>query len=309
MKNSHQKIIKIPMRSKPWVNRFTLYLYLPVSLFCLLASPLLRAQTLPLIGASRAPEIQKILDRKKLIVAIPELATPLFFERNANNELYGLEIENARAVGKELGVAVVFNTSATTFDEVPDLIAQGKADVAICDLSITLPRAMKIFYTQPYVVTNHALLVNRLWFAKQEAHYAAKHQEINAVDLLKEESHTIGLLQGSSYIYVAKNAFPKAILQTFPDVNTLFEAIKQNKIDIVLDDDFNLKLFLLKNPSIGLRYKSIVLTQLPNPIAMGVAANNRHLLHWLNLYIDAHHLHYDTNKLIDYYIAHKNENL
>ncbi|OGT22918.1 MAG: hypothetical protein A3C55_04725 [Gammaproteobacteria bacterium RIFCSPHIGHO2_02_FULL_42_13] len=279
-----------------------------VFLIFLILPTLLNAQTSSLTQDIKSPEIQKILNRGKLIVALPALTTPLFFERNANNELYGLEIENARAIGKALGVPVVFNTSATTFDAIPKLIAEGKADIAICDLTITLPRAMKIFFTQPYVVTNHALLINRLWLAQQEARYlSSKQQEINAVDLLKSEPQTISLLQGSSYVYMATNAFPKATLQTFPTIDALFEAVKQNKVNVMFDDDFNIKLFLLENPSVGLKYKSIVLTNLPNPIAMGVAPGNQHLLHWLNLYIDASQLHYDTDKLIEYYMSHKND--
>lgn len=83
-------------------------------------------------------DLREIMQRGKLVVALPNVDRHSLFAIGKNGDLQGYYIDVARNIGKELGVSVEFNRSAKNFNEVVELVAQGKADIAICHLSKTL---------------------------------------------------------------------------------------------------------------------------------------------------------------------------
>src|SRR5262249_1378543 len=94
---------------------------------------LLAAQA-PALAQALAPDRAGILQRGELRVAIPAFDAPPFFYRR-NEELEGFDIDLARELGRDLGVRVVFDRRANSYNEVVDVVADGHADVAICKLS------------------------------------------------------------------------------------------------------------------------------------------------------------------------------
>lgn len=91
-------------------------------------------------GRLLAPEFARIVTRGELVVAVLGVDQPPFFE-SRNGELAGVDIDLANEIAKKLGVAVRFNREAATFDGVVQLLATGRADLAVSKLSRTLPRA------------------------------------------------------------------------------------------------------------------------------------------------------------------------
>ncbi|WP_143438476.1 peptidoglycan-binding protein, partial [Hydrocoleum sp. CS-953] len=156
-------------------------------------------------GNLLSPDIQKIIDRGKLIVAMTEYDNSPFFVKNERGELEGLDMKIAQGLAEGLGVELQLNRSAKTFNEVVKIVSQGQADLAISKLSQTLNRATKISFSHPYVTMRQGLLLNRVQLTK-----AAKNKE--AVEFLRDFEGRIGVINGSSYEGFAKQKFPKATI-------------------------------------------------------------------------------------------------
>src|SRR5260370_6843496 len=114
----------------------------------------------------RAPDMQRILDRGRLVVAVAGFAAPPFVTIGADGALGGHDIALAHGMAGALGLPVAFDRDATNFDDIVGKVAQGTADLGLSRLSATLARAVLVRFSRPYVVLRHALLVNRPRFAR-----------------------------------------------------------------------------------------------------------------------------------------------
>jgi polar amino acid transport system substrate-binding protein len=62
------------------------------------------------------PDLQRIMDKKELIVAMVASDHPPFFTTGKDGKLHGFDVEIAKDIAKELGVEVRLNRTAKTFD-------------------------------------------------------------------------------------------------------------------------------------------------------------------------------------------------
>ena len=108
------------------------------------------------------PDIKKIITRGKLIVAINGIDYPPFFYHTADNKFEGIDIDIAKDLAKYLDVNVEFNRSAKTFAEVIKLVENEKADIAISALSGTLTRGILVRVSDPYLIPNQVVIINRI---------------------------------------------------------------------------------------------------------------------------------------------------
>jgi polar amino acid transport system substrate-binding protein len=131
-----------------------------------------------------AAELQEILRRGHLIVAVKDNLRPLGF-RDAAGQLQGLEIDLARQLAQELlgdSKALVLKPVAN-----PDrltAVLNGEADLAIANLTATAARARVVNFTQPYYFAGMGVLV--------------KGQQIQRLEDLTNQP--VAVLQGSSAI-------------------------------------------------------------------------------------------------------------
>ena len=105
------------------------------------------------IGADYPPDIKRIIDRKKLIVAVVESNHPPFFTVSSKTgKMCGFDVELAEGIAAGLGVELEFNRDAKTFNELVDIVSRHEADIVISKLSLTLTRSKKVLYSNPYIV-------------------------------------------------------------------------------------------------------------------------------------------------------------
>jgi polar amino acid transport system substrate-binding protein len=223
------------------------------------------------------PDIARIKHAGVLHVVLTKEDYPPFYYRQGN-QLKGFDIELANDIASRLKVDVDFKRLASSWENVVQLIGEGKADVAITALSRTLPRAQKVAYTQPYVTLPQALLVNRLKLAGLGG-------DQPPLQRLNNSSVRIGTLAESSYINFAQAAFPAAQLLRYSHWDAAMEALQVGEIHAVMFDALLCKRTLLTKPQLALNIQLLV-TERPDPIAMAVNWHDRELLQWLNIYID-----------------------
>ena len=223
------------------------------------------------------PDIQRILTRGALIVAIPTFDSPPFFSGQGDG-LHGLDIDLAQGIAASLGVRLRIVRHADTFDGVLDQVAGGEADVAICNLSRTLARARRIRFSDPYLTFKHALAINRLSFA-----HLAGGRDLDTV--IRHFTGKIGVIGGSSFADYAARNFPTAQVVPFPDWAAVVEALKRGEVTAAYRDEFEIERLFKTDPKFALAARMVTLSDLEDSLGLAVAPGSYQLLALINLYL------------------------
>lgn len=241
-------------------------------------------------GRLLAPDIARIVNRGELVVAMLGVDTPPFFYER-NGELVGLEVDLARAIAKELGVSVRFNRSAKSFNGVVDVVARGEADMAISKLSRTLARTQVIAFTQPYLTLNHALILNRVAFARHA-------RDRPVTEVIRRFTGTIGVISRSSFEDYASRYFPKATIKTYPSWPDVLKALEKGEVMAAYRDEFEVKRILKADPTASLTLRTVTLKDLEDTLGIAVGINDRTLLAFANEFLAQRGEKLNINKVL-----------
>ncbi len=241
------------------------------------------------------PDIQRIKDRGSFIVAMTAADQPPFFYKNADGQLAGLDVDISKAIAEGLGVKLVLNRSAASFNDLIPIVASGQADAAISKLSRTLSRAEQVSFSNPYIVFHQALILNRLELAKKAP------TSDDVVDFIKNLTGKIGVIANSSYVAYARNNFPHATVEQFPTWDKIVEAVFNGTILAGYRDEMEIKKIIRSRADSALKVKTVVLRDTEDNIAIAVAPENTHLLYWINLLLESLNLNLTADKLLDRY--------
>lgn len=246
----------------------------------------------PLFSAQFSADIQRIKDRGKIVVArYHEDRFPFFFHSAGN--LAGLDVKIAEEVARLLEVTVEYHL-APSFDEIVDVVAAGQADVGISELSITLARAQKVAYTQPYAILHKALLIDRVGATQRK-------RGDDPFLLCNHPDARIGALKGSSHLETAKELFPLAEILPYASFLDAVAACLAGELLAVVSDDRQITHLLREDPAIVLKLRAMILKDQVDPIGIITHADNTHLLSWLNLYLQTRKISYTTDSLLKLY--------
>ena len=238
------------------------------------------------------PDITKIKQKGEILVGICEIETPPFFYKDKNGNLKGIDIDLVKDISEKLGVKYRF-VNAPSFDSVIDDLYNGKTDIAVSNLSITLDRAQKVLYTQSYIDLKMSAFVNQLSVDKLKS--------INGLDLNKK-GVKIGVLANSSYEKFSRDLFPAAEIISFSEWEVILENVKNKSVDAAFYDEVAISRTLKKDPSIGLKLKMISFENAIDPISIAVSNENRQLFEWLKHYLNIHKIDKSLNQYMDEYI-------
>jgi polar amino acid transport system substrate-binding protein len=104
----------------------------------------------------REPSLDEAFPEKSIIFAIDPSYIP--FAMDNGRELYGIDVDIARAIGEELGIAVHFN--AIGYDGLYDALLSNRVNAIISALPVNPHRTADVRYTRPYF-DNGLLLVSQ----------------------------------------------------------------------------------------------------------------------------------------------------
>ncbi|MBO4387413.1 MAG: amino acid ABC transporter substrate-binding protein [Treponema sp.] len=224
-------------------------------------------------------DIEEIISRGELRVAITEVDQPPFYFMDKSGKLSGYDIDLANKMAEELGVKLVITRDAPTFNDLIPLISSGKADLAISKLSRTLTRSKFVKFSTPYMTFRQGILFNRLQLAK-----VASEDSVN--QFVRNYTGTIGVIAKSSYANYAKENFPKATATEYPSWNAAVDALTRGEVLSVYRDELEIKRVLASIPNSALLFKPIYFRDLTDPIAIAVKSSNTHLLYWVNIFLE-----------------------
>jgi len=228
------------------------------------------------------PDIQKIVDRGKIIVGLYYKDKPPFIMTDKKGELYGLDISLAKGIAKYLGVEVAFNREAKSYKELHKIASKGitktgkPVDVIISKFSRTYDRAKNVRFTKPYLEFRQALIINKL--------HAARHKiEDYPMDFLRKAKVKVGVREKTSYVEYAKEMFKNAeiVEGKWEDI---VDRVINGKITAVIRDEYEIMKLVKKNPELAIKISIYILTDRKDPIAMALPPESLNLLAWLNIY-------------------------
>lgn len=230
--------------------------------------------------SNRYSDIEEIISRGELRVAITEVDQPPFYFMDKNGKLSGYDIDLATKMAEELGVKLVITREAPTFNDLIPLISSGKADLAISKLSRTLTRSKFVKFSTPYMTFRQGILFNRLQLAK-----VASEDSVN--QFVRNYTGTIGVIAKSSYANYAKENFPKATATEYSSWNAAVDALTRGEVLSVYRDELEIKKVLASIPNSALLFKPIYFRDLTDPIAIAVKSSNTQLLYWVNIFLES----------------------
>ncbi|MFQ4135847.1 substrate-binding periplasmic protein [Nodosilinea sp. PGN35] len=239
------------------------------------------------------PDIQRILDRGKLTVAVLGQDNAPFFMQTAE-QLSGLDIQLARALAEQLGVSLDITRSAQTFDQVVDTVYGQQADLAISKISRTLKRAQRVRFSRPYLRMRQGLLVNRLQMAEQA-------QGRSMIETIRNLRGEVGVIKGSSYVGFLKQKFPQATIVEYPTWEDIVTAVVQGDILAAYRDELEIKKVVRTRPDVALQLQTIALTDTQDALAVVLPWASSHLLAFVDQYLDTLTAQYTVDTVLDEY--------
>jgi polar amino acid transport system substrate-binding protein len=241
-----------------------------------------------------ADDMKEMLARGRLVVSMMSTELPPFIMTGANGEPEGYDVDIARGVAAELGLVLVIERKAKTFNEMVDAVADGRADMALSKLSRTLNRSKSVLFSNPYLVLHKSLLINRLEMAKRRGNTAL-------ADYIKKLDSSIGIIKGSSYVEYARTMFPKAKIREFQDWETILAEVDSGRVLCAFRDDLEIKRSMRSMPGASLRLLSVIMVDSEDAIAIAVGAKQNQFHEWLDEYLDERKVHTTADKLLEKY--------
>lgn len=243
------------------------------------------------------PDIKKIKERGTLIVAMYHKDIKPFMFHDKQGNFIGHEVKLAKQISAALGVKVKFNRRPQTFDDIINLVAKKKADMAISLISRTMKRAQKVRFTHPYLTLRPTLLINRMTASKLQI------TENTPLKSLKNFTGHIGEKAGTSYVNIAKKIFPNGQITEYPEWLDTMDAVRHLLVDAALRDEIGVKNYMAAYPEQSIQLQMLTLNdpQYADQIAIALPTSSAHLQEWLNLYFQLNGVTGDADHLLDQY--------
>lgn len=250
-------------------------------------------------------EFKQIHEKGKLDVAMySEDRFPYFF-LNKQGELVGSDVDLAYDIAHQIGVnKVEFHRSAKNYDEMIQLVAKRKVDVAISKISVTLNRAQRVLFSEPYIMLKQAVLINRIEYAKEKTK-----ETRDPITLLKTGQVHIGVLNGTSYMEFAEEIFLSAKIIPYKTREQMLHAVQKGEIIAAFYDEFEFKQYVKDHPDILIDLQLAAIDDRKDYIAVAIPPDHLRMQAWLKDYF-AYRSPLDIDQVLNQYsdqrVGHSN---
>ena len=262
---------------------------------------LVTANTAVIAGESSFPDIQRILDNQKVLVAILATDAPPMIMTDATGKLTGSEVDLALDIGKKLGVAVEFIRTAETFDGVVEVVARKEADLGISLLSSGVQRATRVLFSQPYVTQNRRIFYNRANFTSLR-----RSLRIDTIGQLArtEAAATLefGVVADSINESMLEWSMPQFSVKRHGSLPEIITAVKDGRIFAGLHGELQIEYYMRRNPETAIHVAVEPRARHPSDISIAVRPDSPNLLRWVNVYLSNHVGLLDSTEIVERYM-------
>ncbi len=235
----------------------------------------------------------QILAAGQLTVAMGRFEAPPFFSK-AEGKDQGQDVWFAQELARAMGVKLEVRRDWGTFNEVVDAVERQQAHLAISKISVTYPRALRVLFSDPYLVLRHALAFNRVGLAR---HLGNK----DLAAELRLWDGDIGVIAKSSFVDFARQRFPKARIVEAASWDALVEAVLSGRVLCAYRDELEIKRISVKLPSASLHLRTVVLSDTRDSIGMVFHRSATHLQQVANIFLQHQMEPLSANGLLNKY--------
>jgi cyclohexadienyl dehydratase len=189
--------------------------------FC--AFVILVAATLSPVFAEEASRLDRIIQAGVLRVGSTGDYRPFTARDAATQQYSGFDIDQAESLGKALGVRVEY--VPTSWPTLMKDFEEGKFDVAMGGISVTLERAKKAYFSAPYMREGKTPIAR--------CGDVAKYQSVADID--KPEVKLVVNPGGTNERFARVN-IKTAQITVFPDNTRIFHEIAEGRADLMITD-------------------------------------------------------------------------
>lgn len=239
-----------------------------------------------------APELRQIVARGELRVAMPSFDSPPFFYQEQGS-LKGLDVDIATGLARVLQVPVRFVRQASSFNGVVEQVARREVDLAACKMSRTLARARQVRFSEPYFISRHALLLNRVVFARQ-----ARGRELAQV--VRQFDGSLGVIRDSAFADLAAQNFPRARLVHYDSWEAVLAALERGEVVAAYRDELEMRRLFQSDPSLSLDLRLVALTDTEDAQALVLPPDAEQFLALVNLYLLQQRLRFSIEQVLHY---------
>lgn len=254
-------------------------------------------------GDSPFPDIERILERGKLVVALLAADAPPMIMTDEQGRPDGFEVELAQDIGHKLGVPVEFVRTAATYDGVVEVVSRGEADVAVSFLSRSVERAKRVYFTDPYVTQSARVVYNRVRWAELRKRYP----ELEEIGQIPKQSAAqaiqVGVLEGSVYAARLAREMPNLRVKTYKRFPEMMADVKSGKIFGGIHGEIQIRYYFRLHPGSAIHIGVEPKLRNPSDICIAVRPDAPNLLRWLNIYLANHVGVLDAAGVIERYEA------
>lgn len=201
--------------------------------------------------------IERILSSGKIIVGTSADYPPYEFHliNDKEGELFGIDIDIAHVIGKELGVKVQIKN--IIFHKLFSELDSGKVDILIAGLNPTEKRKIYADFSIIYYSALQNMVIRN----------SEKHQIVYLKDL---RGKTVGTQQGSIQSEMAPSRIPGAKFMYFNSIDELITGLKSKLLDAVILEKPVADSYVMRNKDL-ISHECISSGKLDEPLGSAIA--------------------------------------
>lgn len=214
--------------------------------------------------------IQKIVARGELVVGT-EGNMPPFNMITKGGQLVGIEIDMAKRMAEELGVAVRFETMP--FIDLAAALESGKVDMVLSNVTITSKRNRRFAFVGPYFVTTKSILTKKDTIAK-----AKTPGEVNLPEI------RLAAKRGTTSQIFVQEKMPDVKLKLVGTYEIAVEMLRNDQIDGMVADYPICAVHVLKNPADN--FVTVITPFTVERIGIALPPSDAHLINWTENFLE-----------------------
>jgi polar amino acid transport system substrate-binding protein len=209
-------------------------------------------------ATDNSPVLSRIQKSGKLVLGTSG-TMPLMSEKMMTGEVIGYDIDVANALAESMGVELV--TKVLPFNELIPALEQGKVDIVLSNMTMTIERNMRVAFAGPYFTSGKCLITKEESMAKAD----------EPADL-KDSDMTMAVVKGTTSESFVKELLPEIKRIPVADSDEGTGLVASGKVKAMLTD-FPICLSVMKRyPDKG--FQSVVSLLTYEPIGIAVSAND-----------------------------------
>lgn len=229
--------------------------------------------------------IGNILRRGTIVVGLQRDYRPYHIE-NPVSGYPGIDAEIAELLGRELGVRVEYRFF--TLSRLFDAVVQNKVDLALGGVSATMHRSLFVNFTDPYLITTPAALLNRRVLPPVTESPDFHRRKVESLSDLRNLGRLrLGVKAGTTHEKILKTEpeFRIHDIITYNDRQSLVEALSSGEVDALVADGVYINALMSLRPEFRTRFHPVIKSYQEEHVSMVVSPQDEAFMLYMNFFI------------------------